>query len=204
MIKLKNILNESWSQEYKDSIDCNNPKGFSQKAHCAGKEKREVNEESFHGNKYSFTIFPNNDLRGGIDVNKRFSWVTKGLSKEFILKDIGRNNIQLDKIIVSNNSNLKNLASKMLKISKQKTFNDVTTTEKDILNGLVAYFKAYDLIRSESVNEESENEPTNPELWDRAIAAAKRKYDVYPSAYANAFASKWYKDKGGDWRKKKD
>ena len=49
-----------------------------------------------------------------------------------------------------------------------------------------------------------ENVPTNPELWDKAIAAAKRKYDVYPSAYANAFASKWYKDKGGNWRKKKD
>jgi hypothetical protein len=48
------------------------------------------------------------------------------------------------------------------------------------------------------------NEPTNPELWDRAIAAAKRKYDVYPSAYANAFASKWYGDKGGKWRTKKD
>jgi dephospho-CoA kinase len=49
-----------------------------------------------------------------------------------------------------------------------------------------------------------ENEPTNPDLWDRAIAAAKRKYDVYPSAYANAFASKWYGDKGGKWRTKKD
>jgi hypothetical protein len=49
-----------------------------------------------------------------------------------------------------------------------------------------------------------ENEPTNPELWDRAIAAAKAKYDVYPSAYANAFASKWYGDKGGKWRTKKD
>ena len=48
-----------------------------------------------------------------------------------------------------------------------------------------------------------ENEPTNPELWDKAIAAAKRKYDVYPSAYANAFASKWYKEKGGSWRKEK-
>ena len=49
-----------------------------------------------------------------------------------------------------------------------------------------------------------ENEPTNPDLWDRAIAAAKAKYDVYPSAYANAFASKWYGDKGGKWRTKKD
>ena len=29
-----------WSSKYKKSIDCNNPKGFSQKAHCAGKKKR--------------------------------------------------------------------------------------------------------------------------------------------------------------------
>lgn len=94
MIKLRDILGEEWSDKYKRSIDCSNPKGFSQKAHCQGRKKREVVEE--------------------------------------------------------------------------------------------------------------ENEPTNPKLWDRAIAAAKRKYDVYPSAYANAFASKWYKDKGGDWKTKKD
>ena len=30
----------SWSKKYKKSIDCNNPKGFSQKAHCKGKKKR--------------------------------------------------------------------------------------------------------------------------------------------------------------------
>ena len=33
-----------WSKKYKRSIDCNNPKGFSQKAHCAGRKKR--NEET--------------------------------------------------------------------------------------------------------------------------------------------------------------
>jgi hypothetical protein len=39
-------MEESWSQKYKSSIDCNNPKGFSQKAHCAGKKKNEdVNED---------------------------------------------------------------------------------------------------------------------------------------------------------------
>jgi hypothetical protein len=32
-------LKEKWSAKYKKSIDCNNPKGFSQKAHCAGKKK---------------------------------------------------------------------------------------------------------------------------------------------------------------------
>jgi hypothetical protein len=43
-------------------------------------------------------------------------------------------------------------------------------------------------------------QPTNPELWSRAKAAAKSKFDVYPSAYANAWAAKWYKSKGGGWR----
>jgi hypothetical protein len=30
---------ETWSQKYKKSINCNNPKGFSQRAHCQGKKK---------------------------------------------------------------------------------------------------------------------------------------------------------------------
>ena len=29
-----------WSEKYKKSIDCNNPKGFSQKAHCQGRRKK--------------------------------------------------------------------------------------------------------------------------------------------------------------------
>jgi len=41
--------------------------------------------------------------------------------------------------------------------------------------------------------------PTNPALWSRAKSAATRKFDVYPSAYANAWAAKWYKSKGGGW-----
>ena len=31
---------EGWSKKYKKSINCNNPKGFSQKAHCAGRKKK--------------------------------------------------------------------------------------------------------------------------------------------------------------------
>jgi len=33
-------LNEIWSKKYKDSINCSNPKGFSQEAHCDGKKKK--------------------------------------------------------------------------------------------------------------------------------------------------------------------
>ncbi len=35
------IIDEEWSEKYKRSIDCNNPKGFSQKAHCQGRKKKE-------------------------------------------------------------------------------------------------------------------------------------------------------------------
>lgn len=47
------------------------------------------------------------------------------------------------------------------------------------------------------------NVPTNPKLWSRAKAAAKKKFDVYPSAYANGWAAKWYKKHGGSWKKSK-
>ena len=37
--KKKKSVEEEWSQKYKSSINCSHPKGFSQKAHCAGKKK---------------------------------------------------------------------------------------------------------------------------------------------------------------------
>jgi len=36
----------SWSKEYKKSVDCDNPQGFSQKAHCAARKKRAKGEET--------------------------------------------------------------------------------------------------------------------------------------------------------------
>jgi len=38
-MKITEILAEEWSQKYKNSINCSHPKGFSQRAHCAGKKK---------------------------------------------------------------------------------------------------------------------------------------------------------------------
>ena len=38
-------LEEKWSQKYKSSINCSHPKGFSQKAHCAGKKKHNESVE---------------------------------------------------------------------------------------------------------------------------------------------------------------
>jgi hypothetical protein len=91
--------NEDWSKKYKSSIDCNNPKGFSQKAHCQGKKKNE-----------------------NMNIEERL-------------------NLFLEK-----------------------------------------------------------NCPTDPGKWSASKSAAKSKFDVYPSAYANGWAAKNYKAKGGGWK----
>ena len=45
------------------------------------------------------------------------------------------------------------------------------------------------------------NVPTNPSKWSYYKSQAKKKFDVYPSAYANAWAAKMYKGAGGGWKK---
>jgi hypothetical protein len=35
----EDYIDEKWSQKYKSSINCDSPKGFSQRAHCAGRKK---------------------------------------------------------------------------------------------------------------------------------------------------------------------
>jgi hypothetical protein len=54
---------------------------------------------------------------------------------------------------------------------------------------------------SEEEIDESKNCPTDPAKWSASKAAAKAKFDVYPSAYANGWAAKNYKSKGGGWKK---
>ena len=112
--KKKSVKEKKWSEKYKKSIDCNNPKGFSQKAHCAGKKKKSEN------------------------VMK----LTKSKLKEII--------------------------------------------EEEYFNYLV-----------------EKNVPTQPAKWSYYKSQAKKKFDVYPSAYANAWAAKQYKKAGGGWKKGK-
>ena len=105
-----------WSKKYKRSIDCNNPKGFSQKAHCAGRNKRE------------------------------------------------------------NKMNIKELVKTAVK----------EVVAEDKLNMFL-----------------EKNVPTDKSKWSYYKSQAKKKFDVYPSAYANAWAAKQYKAAGGGWRKTK-
>jgi hypothetical protein len=59
-------------------------------------------------------------------------------------------------------------------------------------------------MKKEDVELDEENKPTNPELWSKAKSMAKSKFDVYPSAYANGWAAKKYKEMGGSWKSVKE
>lgn len=51
------------------------------------------------------------------------------------------------------------------------------------------------------VARKSRNLPTNKKLYARVKAATKRKFAVYPSAYANAWLVREYKKRGGRYRR---
>lgn len=52
VVGVPETIMEKWTKKYKDSIDCSNPKGFSQRAHCQGKSVKE-----------------NENLKGGLSDN---------------------------------------------------------------------------------------------------------------------------------------
>jgi len=107
---------------------------------------------------------------------------------------------QLDELSPSTVSSYKTQAQKSIQQLKPHAekgeYRDIA---KNIMQrrqkGLAAAMK-----REEVEQLDEKNVPTNPGLWSRAKALARSKFDVYPSAYANGWASKWYKGKGGGWR----
>lgn len=44
-MRAEEFVSEKWSRKYKSSINCSNPKGFSQRAHCQGRKKNEDEEQ---------------------------------------------------------------------------------------------------------------------------------------------------------------
>lgn len=67
-------LKESWSKKYKKSINCSNPKGFSQRAHCAGRKARQAGKKT-----KSSTI---NESKQGYDYHKLLSMFLPVAMKE--------------------------------------------------------------------------------------------------------------------------
>ena len=54
--------------------------------------------------------------------------------------------------------------------------------------------------KKKTTKKKSGAKPTNPSLYARVKAEAKRKFKVYPSAYANGWLVRTYKKRGGRFR----
>tara|TARA_A200000159_G_scaffold164544_1_gene194620 strand:- start:8269 stop:8556 length:288 start_codon:yes stop_codon:yes gene_type:complete len=89
---------------------------------------------------------------------------------------------------------MKRLA-KILKIAKES---DVIGSRPDL--DYILLKESAKKKRKKKKKSKKKRTPTKPDLWQRAIRAAKNKFEVYPSAYANGWALKWYKKRGGGWR----
>ena len=55
-------------------------------------------------------------------------------------------------------------------------------------------------LAKKKTSKKSGPKPTNTALYSRVKSAAKKKFDVYPSAYANAWLVREYKKRGGGYR----
>lgn len=67
-------FNEAWSDKYKRSINCNNPKGFSQRAHCQGRKK----EEDLAQETNKLIPYPKGTVK--IDVDDVYDWYKLGMN----------------------------------------------------------------------------------------------------------------------------
>lgn len=60
--------------------------------------------------------------------------------------------------------------------------------------------KAKDKDKFKEVISDRKGEPADKELYARIVSEAKRKFDVYPSAYANGWVVQEYKRRGGKYK----
>ena len=60
--------------------------------------------------------------------------------------------------------------------------------------------KYYAQSKKENYQKKKGATPTNKALYARVKAEAKRKFKVYPSAYANGWLVRTYKKRGGGYR----
>ena len=102
-----------------------------------------------------------------------------------------------DYVMVANN-----LAKNIMKLASLMNLTD----EHSYIQGHVDTIES--IVKQKGLEERimeltEENVPTDPSKWSYYKSQAKEKFDVYPSAYANAWAAKQYKDAGGGWRTKK-
>ena len=131
-----------WSEKYKKSIDCNNPKGFSQKAHCAGRKKKnedmvfeEITEDILneklitYGNRkpYGQIVF----MAGGAGSGKGFAIKNFVDSASFKIRDVDEMKKQLQILNRLGKVDIRGILKKYGRNIKLKDLDLIRKIEKD-------------------------------------------------------------------------
>jgi len=242
-------MEEDWSQKYKSSINCSHPKGFSQKAHCAGKKKHNESHEIMemicpncgmcetHGSvnesaaaaiaaataiakqksgDYDKEGMRKTPYKNPDSPNRKSNAERRAELKEDLRKWFSKTDPKGDWQRINSKGEAIGPCAREPGEPKPKCMSQgqrASLSKKERASAVRrkrqqdpdAERQGAPINVKSKVNENMEqldekNKPTNPELWSRAIAQAKSKFDVYPSAYANGWASKWYKEHGGGWK----
>lgn len=130
----------------------------------------------------------------------------QGIHAGIETKDEAKRKGGFGKLSKKTQSRRKSFCARMCGMKKRRTSSKTANDPKSKINAALRVWgcrcgtnESYD--PDINMIMESKNNPTDKKLWSQAKALARKKFDVYPSAYANAWAAKWYKKRGGGWSK---
>ena len=200
-----------WSKKYKKSIDCNNPKGFSQKAHCQGRKKREhmeinelvpnmqvVNPQAY--NKLLKKQLTKTKKVGTALKNKKDPLHKKALQliKRFIKKEMLNPPNYLRNVgnVPQNNPDGEHRFKKGK--DQEESIMKSDKVENMIRNLIRTEIKK--IRESQMMTEEQFDEKAGKK--DKCYHKVKARYDVWPSAYASGALVKCRKVGAKNWGNK--
>ena len=218
----KNV-EEGWSKKYKSSIDCNNPKGFSQKAHCQGRKKREsveinelvpnmqvVNPQAYNQllkRQLTKTKKVGTALKNKKDpLHKRAVQLVKRILKKEMLNypNYLRNQSPVPQNNPDGEHRYYNPETSKRKKSKKESIMRETTESiiRDIIREEIAIIKEDRIKTFCQHNECAEQALHIYEKKDACYHKVKARYDVWPSAYASGALVKCRKVGAKNWGNK--
>jgi rubredoxin len=183
---LKQGVAEGWSEKYKRSINCSHPKGFSQKAHCAGKKKHSESVEmemtcpdcGMSKNEYVAEVGPRAVDDQGNPIIKPKGHSVSTPSEPYQMKS------------GDSYSTSKGVVTKTDTGIIHKGRKDITPKPRGVA----------ERIGIRGLGEHRAPKPTNELLWKRALTEASNKFDKL-NPLRSSWAAKWYKAHGGTWKK---
>ena len=200
-----------WSKKYKKSIDCNNPKGFSQKAHCQGRKKREHMEKN--------ELVPNMQVVNPQAYNKLLKkQLTKTKKVGTALKNkkdpLHKKALQLIKRFIKKEMlNPPNYLRNVGNVPQnnpdgEHRFKKGKDQEESIMKSDKVENMIRNLIRTE-IKKIRESQMMTEEQFDekagkkdKCYHKVKARYDVWPSAYASGALVKCRKVGAKNWGNK--